>query len=161
MPLKKRTIAGGLLLVGAVLGTFMSGLLPGFGSGTGIRAQSAGDDSTRAGQNLPDEKPQESAPVETSPITDAKVNTPVVLEIRIDNHDYIVPDDGSATGVRTVDLDEVVKLAQATTGNDDGIRVRILRTGSARLTAWTTLHDSLVKAGLSLDSIRMPKDLVE
>jgi hypothetical protein len=160
MPIKKRTIAGGLLLVGAVLGTFMSGLIPGFGSGSGIRAQSAGD-ATRASQNVPDEKPLENAPAEVQAVAEVKVAPPVVLEIRIDNHDYIVSDDDTATGVRKVDLDEVVKLAQATIGNDDGIRVRILRTGSARLTAWTTLHDSLVKAGLSLDSIRMPKDLIE
>lgn len=161
MPIKKRTIAGGLLLVGAVLGTFMSGLLPGFGSGSGIRAQGAGEDSARANRETPDERSQEPASEEVPAVVDVKSPPPVVLEIRIDNHEYIVPDDGTATGVRIVGLDEVVELAQATTGNDDGIRVRILRTGSARLTAWTTLHDSLVKAGLSLDSIRMPKDLVE
>jgi formylglycine-generating enzyme required for sulfatase activity len=83
----------------------------------------------------------------------------VVLEIKINNQDYIVPDD-DPNSFRTVDLDEAVKLAQLTTGNDDGIRVRILRTGSARLTAWTTLHESLVNSGLSLDSIRMPKNII-
>ena len=161
MPIKKRTIAGGLLLVGAVLGAFMSGLLPGFGSGSGIRVQGAGDDSTRASQSATDETPREPAQAEVPAVVDVKSPPPVVLEIRIDNHDFIVPDGSTATGVRTVDLDEAVELAQLTTGNDNGIRVRILRTGSARLTAWTTLHDSLVKSGLSLDSIQMPKDLVE
>ena len=161
MPIKKRTIAGGLLLAGAVLGAFMSGLLPGFGSGNGIRVQGAGDDSTRASQSATDETPREPAQAEVPAVVDVKSPPPVVLEIRIDNRDYIVPDDSTATGVRTVDLDEAVELAQLTTGNDDGIRVRILRTRSARLTAWTTLHDSLVKSGLSVDSIRMPKVLVE
>jgi hypothetical protein len=161
MPIKKRTIAGGLLIVGAVLGAFMSGLLPGFGSGSGIRVQGTGDDSTRASQSATDETPREPAQVEVPVVVDVKSSPPIVLEIRIDNHDYIVPDDDTATGVRTVDLDEAVELAQLTTGNDDGIRVRILRSGSARLTAWTTLHDALVKSGLSLDSIRMPKELVE
>lgn len=159
MPVKKRTIAGGLLLVGAVLGTFMSGLLPGFGSGNGIGAQTSGSNSATPAT---DEVPQEPAPVQGPTV--AKVESappPAVLDIRIANHDYYVADDESATGVRQVDLDEAVELAKATTGNDDGIRVRILRSESARLTAWTTLHDSLVKADLSLDSIRMPKDLVE
>ena len=64
MPIKKRTIAGGLLLAGAVLGAFMSGLLPGFGSGNGIRVQGAGDDSTRASQSATDETPREPAQAE-------------------------------------------------------------------------------------------------
>ena len=159
MPIKKRTIVGGLLVVGAVLGTFMSGLLPGFGSGSGVGAQSSGGNSA---QIAPVGVQPETAPIE-EPIV-AKIETSArvpVLEIQIDNHDYFVTDNDSKTGVRKVDLDEAVKLAQETTGNDDGIRVRIVRSRSARLTAWTTLHDSLVKADLSLDSIRMPKDLVE
>jgi len=159
MLLKKRTIAGGLLVVGAMLGTFMSGLLPGFGSGSGVGAEGPGNDSTDA---ISRDALTEPAPVENPAV--AKVETaprPTVLEIRVDNHDYFVADNSSETGVRQVDVDEAVKLAQATTGNDDGIRVRIVRSRSARLTAWTTLHDSLIKAELSMDSIRMPKDLVE
>ena len=159
MRMKTRTIAGGLVVVGAVLGTFMSGLLPGFGSGSGGGAQDAGNNSPPAS---PNEAQQEPTPVERPETSNvATVASAAVLDIRIDNHDYVVPDNDSATGVRKVDLDEAVKVAQATTGNDDGIRVRILRSQSARLTAWMTLHDSLVKAGLSEDSIRMPKDLVE
>ncbi|MFT4559172.1 MAG: hypothetical protein ACI8P0_000947 [Planctomycetaceae bacterium] len=159
MPVKKRTVVGGLLVVGAVLGTFMSGLLPGFGSGSGVGAQGPVNDSPNA---VSRDALTEPAPVE-NPVV-AKVETaprPAVLEIRVDNHDYFVADNSSETGVRQVDLDEAVELAQAATGNDDGIRVRIVRSRSARLTAWTTLHDSLIKAELSMDSIRMPKDLVE
>jgi hypothetical protein len=159
MPLKKRTIAGGLLVIGAVLGTFMSGLLPGFGSGSGVGAQSPGNDSTNT---VRDDASPDPTPVEEPVVSEVETSAPsAVLEIRIDNHDYFVADDSSVTGVRKVDLDEAATLARATTGNDDGIRVRILRSQSARLTAWTTLHDSLIKAELSMDSIRMPKDLVE
>jgi len=159
MPVKKRTVVGGLLVVGAVLGTFMSGLLPGFGSGSGVGAQSPGNDSTSI---VPNGANSEPAAVDEPVVARIETSAPsAVLEIRIDNHDYFVADNSSVTGVRNVDLDEAVKLAQATTGNDDGIRVRIVRSRSARLTAWTTLHDSLVRADLSLDSIRMPKDLVE
>lgn len=159
MPVKKRTVVGGLLVVGAVLGTFMSGLLPGFGSGSGVGAQSPGGN---AAQTAPDSAQPEPAPVE-EPVV-AKIETSAhapVLEIRIDNHDYFVADNSTETGVRKIDLDEAVKLAQATTGNDDGIRVRILRSRSARLSAWMTLHDSLVDAKLALDSITMPKELVD
>ncbi len=159
MPVKKRTVVGGLLVVGAVFGTFMSGLLPGFGSGSGVGAQSPANDSAVTGR---DDAPPDQAPVQKPVVAKDETSAPApVLEIRIDNHDYFVTDNDSETGVRKIDLDEAVKLAQVTTGNDDGIRVRIVRSRSARLTAWTTLHDSLVKANLSLDSIRMPKDLVE
>lgn len=159
MPVKKRTIAGGLLVLGAVFGAFMSGLLPGFGSGSGIGVQSAGSNPNVAG---PTETAREPAPVEEPVNTNVETTAPpAVLEIRIDNHDYFVRDESSATGVRQVNLDEAVKLAQATTGNDDGIRVRILRSQSARLSAWTSLHDSLINADLTQDSIRMPKELVE
>lgn len=159
MPVKKRTIAGGLLVLGAVFGAFMSGLLPGFGSGSGIGVQSAGSNPTVA---APVEAAREPAPVEEPVNTNVETTAPpAVLEIRIDNHDYFVRDESSATGVRQVNLDEAVKLAQATTGNDDGIRVRILRSQSARLSAWTSLHDSLINADLTQDSIRMPKELVE
>lgn len=159
MPVKKRTVVGGLLVVGAVLGTFMSGLLPGFGAGSGVGAQSPSGNSA---QTAPSGVQPESAPVEEPVVAKVETSARVpVLEIQIDNHDYFVADNDSKTGVRKVDLDEAVRLAQETTGNDDGIRVRIVRSRSARLTAWTTLHDSLVKADLSLDSIRMPKDLVE
>ena len=159
MRVKTRTIAGGLVVVGAVLGTFMSGLLPGFGSGSGVGAQDAGDNSPPVS---PNKAQQEPAPAEKPAVSEVVTEaSAAVLDIRIDNHDYVVTDNASATGVRNIDLDEVIKLAQRATGNDDGIRVRILRSQSARLTAWLTLHDSLLKAGLSEDSIRMPKNLVE
>ncbi|NQV27394.1 MAG: hypothetical protein HQ518_23850 [Rhodopirellula sp.] len=161
---KTRTIAGGLVIVGVVLGSFMSGLLPGFGSGSGVGAQiSVSGDATSASKPKSDEEmPSEPAAMEKPAIASVEpAAPPTVLETRVDNHDYLVPDNSDASGVRKVDLDEVVKLAQATTGNDDGIRVRIIRSPSARLTAWITLHDALAKAGLAPDSIRMPKELVE
>lgn len=159
MRMKTRTIAGGLVVVGAILGSFMSGLLPGFGSGSGIGAEDAGNDSPSVSS---DNAQQEPTPTNEPADSDVVTVAPAaVLDIRIDNHDYVVPDAASATGVRKVDLDEAVKLAQMTRGNDDGIRVRILRNQSARVTAWAALHDELVKAGLAMDSIRMPKDLIE
>ncbi|MDA0281976.1 MAG: hypothetical protein O3B86_01360 [Planctomycetota bacterium] len=149
MLLKKRTIAGGLIIIGAVLGTFMSGLLPGFGSGSPALFQEPASN-----------EPATSRVASSQPAAIADLVTPVVvLEVRIENHNYLVPDH-SAAGYRQVNLDELVKLAQSTTGNDDGIRVRIVRTKSARLVSWSTLYDALEKSGLPRDSIRMPKELV-
>lgn len=159
MLLKKRTIAGGLIIIGAVLGTFMSGLLPGFGSGSGTGTLVSGS-SPALFQEPASNEPATSRVASAQPAAIADPVTPVVvLEVRIENHNYLVPDH-SAAGYRQVNLDELVKLAQSTTGNDDGIRVRIVRTKSARLVSWSTLYDALEKSGLPRDSIRMPKELV-
>jgi hypothetical protein len=162
MRLKTRTIAGGLVIAGAVLGTFMSGLMPGFGSGSGVLVQvSSIDESAASSENPANNQQQKPASVEQPDASEAVTALPPsVLEVRVDNHDYLVPDGGPA-GFRKIDLEDIVKLAQATTGNDDGIRVRIVRTRSARLAAWSALHDSLEKSGLPRDAIRMPKELIE
>jgi hypothetical protein len=162
MRLKTRTIAGGLVVIGAVIGSLMSGLLPGLGPGSGIGVQaSASGDPDSGSPNTPDEPQPEPATIDEPPAATVEVAAPPsVLEVRVDQHDYLVSD-GSADGFRTAQLDDVVKLAQSTTGNDDGIRVRIMRTKSARLVAWSTLHDALEKSGLARDSIRMPKQLID
>lgn len=157
---KTRTIAGGLVIAGAVLGTFMSGLFPGFGSGNGIGAQVGETDASSASpETSSNEPPKETVPVEQPASRPVESAPPVILEVRIDNHDYLVPDGNG--GFRQTELDEIVRLARTTTGNDDGIRVRIVRTRSARFAAWSALYDSLEEAGLSRDSIRMPKELIE
>lgn len=162
MRLKTRTIAGGLVVIGAVIGTIMSGLLPGLGLGSGVGVQaSASGDPTSGSSDSPDEPQPEPASADEPPVTTVEVAAPPsVLEVRVDQHDYLIPDD-SEEGFREAELTDIVKLAQSTTGNDDGIRVRILRTRSARLVAWSTLHDALEKSGLARDSIRMPKELID
>jgi hypothetical protein len=162
MRLKTRTIAGGLVVVGAVIGTMMSGLLPGLGPGSGVGVQvSASGDPNSSSPDTPDEPQPEPVPVDEPPATTVEVAAPPsVLEVRVDQHDYLIPDD-SDDGFRQAQLTDIVKLAQSTTGNDDGIRVRIMRTKSARLVAWSTLHDALAKSGLARDSIRMPKELID
>ena len=162
MRLKTRTIAGGLVVAGVVLGSFMSGLLPGMGSGSGTAVQvSAVSETVPTPDIAPDAPLQDPEPVEPPEAASVSPTQPAaVLEVRIDDHSYLVPENGS-TGFRQAELDDIVRLAQATTGNDDGIRVRIVRTRSARFAAWSALYDSLEKSGLSRDSIRMPKELIE
>lgn len=155
MRLKKRTIAGGLVVAGAVLGTMISGLLPGFGAGSGIEVTTATPTDTDSSHAPKPEDPQQtdSTDVEAAPV-------PKVLEVRVDDRDYLIPDSSEA-GFRRADLSEVITLAKATTGNDEGIRVRIIRSRSARVVAWSTLYDSLEESGLARDSIRMPKELID
>lgn len=148
------------MLVGAVLGTFMSGLLPGLGSGNGIGAQIAGtDDSAEPVESLNEVPPDASKSQADASGESIEITPPAVLEVRIDNHEYLISDGNGDFQPTT--LDDVIKRARSTTGNDDGIRVRILRTRSARFAAWSALYDSLEEAGLLRDSIRMPKELID
>lgn len=158
MRLKTRTIAGGLVIVGAVLGTMMSGLFPGFGPGSGIGAQVSGTDTSSQTPTATSDKSPPEVDVEQPSVKPTP--PPEVLEVRVDDRDYLIPDE-NATGFRRADLSEVIKLAQVTKGNDDGIRVRILRSPSARVVTWSTLYDTLEASGLAPDSIRMPKDLLD
>lgn len=154
---KTRTIAGGLIVIGAVLGTMMSGLLPGFGSGTGIAVQTSGTPSSSP-TSIPQDEPEPDVQPEPSKVKTAP--PPEVLEVRVDDREYLIPDQ-NADGFRRAELSEVIELAQSTTGNDDGIRVRIVRSRSARVVAWSTLYESLEESGLERDAIRMPKELID
>lgn len=164
MRLKTRTIAGGLVVVGIVAGSFLSGLVPGFGSGSGSGLQTSlstdnGEQPAEPPSPAPVDQPEspEQEPVE-QPVEKAPM--PEVLVVRVDGHEYLIPADNKG-GVRKAELAEVVKLAQDTPGNEDGIRVRILRHSSARLVAWSTLYDSLEQAGLKRDAITMPRELID
>lgn len=56
--------------------------------------------------------------------------------------------------------DSILALAKRTTGNEEGVRVRITRYRSAKYVAYSQLYEDLQKAGLKPDEIRMPKELV-
>jgi hypothetical protein len=55
------------------------------------------------------------------------------------------------------DLPRIVKLAQNTVGNDDGIRVVILLEPSARILTWKTLEEELARAGVLSESIEVER----
>ena len=167
MRLKTRTIAGGLVVAGLVAGTFLSGLMPGFGvgGGNGTQVSSSTGDSASPVETTPAERtdaavetPVSQKPVEPDSI--ASSEPPAVLEIRIDGHEYLVPS-GADAAFRKAELAEILELAKTTTGNDDGIRVRIVRHKSARVVAWSTLYEELERSGFKRDSIRMPKELID
>ena len=62
---------------------------------------------------------------------------------------------------RVAPIGRIVKDAQSATGNEDGIKVRILRKKNAKYVAWSTLANELEKSGIKASEILIPKRLVD
>lgn len=167
---RKRTVIGGTLAVGLVAGIWLSGKLPhtgtGFGLGSGgdgvLGQQDPGDavqanesaaksdSSSNSGEHGPKPKRTDAEPLDD------------VLTILVEDRHYAVwRKTRNGNGYFPAELDELVGLALAAKPNDEGLRVRILRSASARVTAWQKLQSDLVQAGLPAEAIMLPRDLVK
>lgn len=168
---RKRTILGGTLAIGLIAGIWLSDKLPHMGSGFGLGSggdgilgktdvrnvsAQAGDGSTKS-DTAKDADEQSSKPKRTDaePLDD-------VLTILVEDRHYAVwRKTRKGNGYFPAELDELVQLALAAKPSDDGLRVRILRSESARVTAWQKLQSELVQAGIPAETIVLTKDLVK
>ena len=173
---RKRTILGGTLAVGLVAGIYLSGMLPHLGDGIGLGtggdgmlgkpnvqdiSVSAGDDAEKKSTSN-----EESEDADTSkqvkPRRPEEAPADDVLTILVEDRHYAVwRKTRKGNGYFPADLEKIIDLALKAQPNDDGVRVRIIRSKSARITAWKALQAGLVEAGISAESIVLPKDLVE
>lgn len=165
--MKKRKVALGLVVAGAVLGVFLSGRFPGFpGSATTARSLEKAGSKPEAGAvaKAPNAQAASAATApEAAPAPTPKKPSappPKKLLVRVDEYNYQVTD-AAEIAWREANLRDILLLAKRTTGDEDGLRVRILRRRSARYTAWARLYAELESAGLPSDSISMPKELVD
>jgi hypothetical protein len=140
---------GAILILGIIMGMFMD--LPGLGSGT---IASKGKRTTAT-----------TAPPETiSPDTEADDSPPTVdlITVLIDDRSYsLVKKVGEETVFSPVELSSIVDQATKVSGNEDGIRVRILRRESARYMAETDLRKALADAGIENEAVYMPNTFVQ
>lgn len=160
--MRKRAFAGITVVLGVVIATLLNGGLPGFGTRNGnadedgstaeVVASTEPESPAEAPPAQPDEEPKAEEKSENKP--DIKV-----LDILVDGHDYQISLRGK--GYTTFPLARIVETAKVTSGNEDGIRVRILRRDSARVVAWSRLYEALEDAGISKDAILMPHDLYD
>ncbi len=168
---RKRTVIGGTLAVGLVAGIWLSGKLPHTGSGFGLGSGGDGvlgqpdannvavqsDDDAAKSNSIRDagDQVEKSKRPDAEPLDD-------VLTILVDGRHYSVwRKTRNGNGYFLAELDELIPLALNTNRNDEGLRVRILRSESARVTAWQKLQSELVQAGVPADSIVLTKDLVK
>ena len=160
--MRKRAFAGITVVLGVVIATLLNGGLPGFGTRNGnadedgstaeVFASTEPESPAEAPPAQPEEEPKAEEKSENKP--DIKV-----LDILVDGHDYQISLRGK--GYTTFPLARIVETAKVTSGNEDGIRVRILRRDSARVVAWSRLYEALEDAGISKDAILMPHDLYD
>lgn len=140
-------ISGGLVAVGVVAGAFLGKMLPGFGNGGG--AGPAPKDRVTDSPETETKPPPKSKPEQISP--DALSD---VLYVSIQGRGYrILGKDGKTEESRAATLEQVVELARATTGDENGIRVRVTRDASARAKTEDDLLQELTGAGLAKESI--------
>ena len=137
---------GAILILGILLGMFMD--LPGLGSGTTV--------SKGEGKNTPTTERSPDAEVDDSP------HSAGLITVLIDDRSYsLVKKVGEETVFSPAELTNIVKQATRVTGNEDGIRVRILRRESARYSAETNLRNALADAGIATEAVYMPNTFVQ
>lgn len=182
--MQKRKIAAGLVAVGAVFGAYISGLLPKFGgSGTGNgtgdgtvaavtadgkKAAAPVADATQANATKPaTTKADPSKATSDQPVVNGRTTTlktppkMPVLDVYVKGHSYQIKDPSGSGENVFIKMDDILKIAKLTTGNEDGVRVRILRYRSAKYVAWAQLAEELSHVGIGDDALRIPKDLLE
>ena len=84
-----------------------------------------------------------------------------VLTVLITEHDYMIqmPSDSESI-YRPIELARLVEMAAETTGDSNGIRVRILRRDSARASAEEQLKLDLSRRGIGSDAVHMSEQFV-
>lgn len=139
---RMRYVVGGALILGIAAGVWLSDFLKGIGTGDGIGigqsgmsgVQSTVADSTPelglSSSPVPDRKPSESA-------------LPESLRVLIRDRSFFLRDGGD---LQPIELADLVNLVTAVPGDADGIRLRLFRASSARVTAERGLLDALAAA---------------
>lgn len=147
-PVKKALAGGGVILaLGVLLGMFMK--LPGWGGGTTMLSTTSGDQSGTTTTNK-------------DSTTDQGLPTAGLITVLIDDRDFsLAKKSGDELTYEAIALEEIVELAKDLPGNEDGIKVRVLRKETARATAEANLRNALIDAGLDAGSIYMPRSFVE
>ncbi|MBI1314082.1 hypothetical protein GC176_22530 [bacterium] len=163
--MRKRAFAGITVVLAVAIATILNGGFPGFGTRNG-NAHEDGSTAKVVASTAPATPPATEVPAESKPEAAPKPEEKPapkselkVLDILVAGHDYQISIRGK--GYTTFPLNQILTVAKSTTGNEDGIRVRILRRDSARVVAWSRLYEALEEAGIGKDAIIMPHELYE
>lgn len=152
----KRNILGAVLVAGIAVGVYLSDFFKGFGLGDGTASKSTqeskepGDDADSTAQTVASIDSADSVEPRTPPDPEKPAVAPApatqVVKVVIADRSYFVR---AADGDQSAELKQVVALAGAATGDEDGIRVRVYRKLSSRTAAEIALRDALVAAGIT------------
>ena len=145
------------MTVVALIVSWISGLFSGGGGAGDGRQDGARPVLTQSSE--PRTRPPETQTADTGDATGEIPPEDGVLDVWIQDRRFEIR--GGANSARhdsarptAVPLETVVERARETTGNEDGIRVRIFRAASSRASAEQALKDALEAAGFSEHSLR-------
>jgi hypothetical protein len=158
--MKKRAFVGSVVVVAVVLSTFFTGIIPGFGRGssdgtsaTPVQAETSSEDSPEGEAAATESDPPKPVPPEPAG------PPPEVVQVVVENDRIgLQVADGR---YKVAPVSEVIETALKATGNEDGIKVRILRKASAKVVTWSMLRSELESSGIASSAILIPKKLVD
>jgi hypothetical protein len=149
-----RYVAGGALALGIAagvwLGDWFKGFGPGGGEGSGLRRSGEGVQTSVASGN--------GAELGVTAASLDRIPPVTTLRVVIRDRSYFLRDGATDT---PVELSALVEAAQRQPPDDDGIKLRLYRTNTARVTAELQLKDALHAAGIADAAIYTAKDAVE
>lgn len=150
--MKIRNLIGATLAIGLIVGAYLGGMLPKFGTGPGIGVGIPGGSGTGSSQPAMTPPPDKAKPdAEKEP--PSPPDDPQVLAVLVEEEHYAIGERaGNRREYRPASLNTLVEAARQHAGNADGIRVRVARRKS-RAAAEIRLRDELFKAGLTEDAI--------
>lgn len=163
-PKKMMYVGGGILALGIILGQYF-GLTPGINSGPG-EAEKTADTADEESRNIMASSESEIIPVLIQPepkqeksLAEIRLK---VLDILIDDRSYLVKAASQPKDkYRPADINEILTLAKQASGDEDGIHVRVYRTGSARVVPEASLKEGLGKSGLQPQMIDWKIHLID
>ncbi len=148
---RMRYVVGGALVLGIAAGIWLGDLFKGIGTGDGIGIGQSGFSGVTTGLT------SGSADLGVSSENSSDV-VPESLRVIIKDREYYLRSGDDET---PIDLNALVGMVQSASGDDDGIKLRIYRTGSARVTAMLQLRDALKASGVAEGAIYSSPDLLD
>ena len=150
----KTVAVAGLVALGVWLGTKIGDFLPDTGEGAAPGGTVVSVEPPE--EPLGDPPPQADEP--PFPDEDAPSGPPELVVIRIADGSYLVRTGGGA--FESMTLEDAVAAAAAATGTEEGHRVRVERTPTARAIDQTNLNNALAEAGVGEAEIQRIGDFV-
>lgn len=156
-----RNLVGAALVLGILVGVWLGDWFKGFGLGPGEGgSQSAKLLSTKG---KPGESDRATADLvgfhADDDASDASEPKPAgLVKVLIDDRSYYLREGAKKTPIA---LEELVRLIEQTSPNEDGLKAVIERTATSRVSTEIKLFDALKEAGVAENSIYLAPQAVE
>lgn len=143
-----KQVVTGAVVIGLVAGIYLGGFFKGFGLGGGAGTGPGNGAASTAKKSSDKPAPADAEPDDGGDFdSSANYRDPAqCVEVLIEERDFQVRSKSGKLERKT--LDEVLALARVATGTEDGLRVKVFRSGTARASAETALKDGLTEAGI-------------